>query len=96
MTRYASGMNLLMYSSRNGAHASYSIHKWAASDPQMKRYLPTSGGGYPLVGMGVGGPYGGLPQSAHSTTSLNLLDEYDTGIARIQKWRRARSDITPV
>jgi hypothetical protein len=90
MTRYASGMSLalVMCLSCVRANALYSIHKWAAADPQMKKYLSTSGDGYSLVGMGTGRPYGGLPQSMHPTAGLNLLDEYDRGITTIQKWQK--------
>jgi hypothetical protein len=79
MTRYASGMYDLSQWSCVGAHALYSILQWAASDPQMKRYLSTSGGAYPIVSR--------VPQTAPSTASLNLIDEYDRGIATIRKWQ---------
>jgi hypothetical protein len=77
MTRYAIGMNFTPCLFRARAHAMCSIHKWAASDSQMKRYFPTSGGG----------SYGGLRQTAASAAGLNLLDEYDNGITTIQKWQ---------
>ena len=81
MTRYAIGINFTSCLFCARAHAMCSIHKWAASDSQMTRYFPTSGDGY-----GMGGPYGGLPQTAPSASGLNLLNEYDNGIATIQKW----------
>jgi len=48
----------------------------------MKKYLPTNEGAYPMMGMGMDGLYGRVPQSA----PLNLVDEYDKGLATIQQW----------
>lgn len=58
------------------------IHKWAANDLQMKKYLPTGGDGYSSTRMGGSCQYDGLQH----VTALNLLDEYDNGIAIVQRW----------
>jgi len=55
------------------------IHNWAASNPQMKTYRGGTTNG--LYG------YRPQPQNVYSASSLNLLDEYDKGIARIRNWR---------
>jgi len=55
------------------------IYNWAASNPQMKTYRGGTTNG--LYG------YRPQPQNVYSASSLNLLDEYDKGIARIRNWR---------
>lgn len=72
MTVYANGMNSILCSSTK-AQFQYSIHKWAASDHQMKRYM----------GTGTNGLYG---QVLQTIAPLNLVDEYDKGLATIQQW----------
>jgi len=61
------------------------IYDWAAGNAGMANY---HSGGY---GIPMGNPYGYRPQNLHASSGLDLLKEYDKGIAMIQKWQNGHS-----